>query len=134
MPIPPDEREAAQWIERNIPLNATIASDTKMSLLILGEGGRNATYEGTWWLFDGSPVRPIVATLNGASRFRDRPIRYVALSDYMLERGAEIAWFSATVKPDRALPQRIDDLGHRVYDRGGVTIWELDPVCGVDAG
>ena len=100
-----------------------------MSLLILGEGGRNATYEGTWWLFDGSPVRPIVATLNGASRFRDRPIRYVALSDYMLERGAEIAWFSATVKPDRALPQRIDDLGHRVYDRGGVTIWELDPVA-----
>ena len=32
--------EAARWVKANTPDDVSIASDTKMSLLILGEGGR----------------------------------------------------------------------------------------------
>ena len=130
------QREAARWVEANIPEGASIASDTKMSLLVLGEGGHNATFEGTWWLFDGSPVDLFVAELNNGHRFRDRPISYVLLSDYMLERGADVAWFSATLRPDASLPGRLDGYGEQVYDRGGVRIWRLDPVLvsGTGAG
>jgi hypothetical protein len=97
-----------------------------MSLLVLGEGGRNATFEGTWWLFDGSPVETYVAELNRNYRFRDRPIRYVLLSDYMLVRGAEVTWFSPTLKAGADLPDRLDGIGQRIYEKGGVTIWELE--------
>ena len=119
--------EAARWIEANTPEQVSVASDTKMSLLILGEANRNATFEGTYWLFDGSPLRPYVATLNANYRFRDRPISYVLLSDYMLERGADVTWFSPTLAADQALLGRLDGLGERVYERGGVTIWKLAP-------
>ena len=121
------ERAAAQWIAENAPREVSFASDTKMSLLVLGEGNRNATFEGTWWLFDGSPLTPYVTALNGGYRFRDRPISYVLLSDYMLERGAEVTWFSPTLKASSALPVRLDGLGDRVYQQSGVTIWKLKP-------
>ncbi len=120
--------EAARWVKANTPDDVSIASDTKMSLLILGEGGRNATFEGTWWLFDDSPVTPYIAALNGDDRFLDRPIRYVLVSDYMLERGAEVTWFTSTLKPSFDLPLRMDTVGERVYEQGGVTVWELDPI------
>ena len=50
------------------------------------------------------------------------------VSDYMLERGAEVTWFTSTLKPSFDLPLRMDTVGERVYEQGGVTVWELDPI------
>ena len=120
------DMEAAGWVERNIPKDATVATDTKMSLLVLGEGGRNATFEGTWWLFDGSPIDQYVSELNRSERFIDRPISYALVSDYMLERGAEISWFSSALPAGKELPARLDGYGDRVYEEHGITIWKLN--------
>ena len=120
------QREAARWIETYVPERASVATDAKMSLLVLGASGRNATFEGTWWLFDGSPIEAYVGELNRGFRFRDRPIRYVLLSDYMLSRGADVAWFSPTLRAGADLPLRLDRIGRRVYDEADVVIWELD--------
>lgn len=121
-----DQLAAARWVAANVPTNASIATDAKMSLLVLGEGSRNATFEGTWWLFDDAPIAPYVAHLNSDRRFLDRPIRYVLLSDYMFGRGAEVSWFTPAMRAPASLPVRLDAIGKRVYEHGGVAMWELD--------
>ncbi|MBI4306847.1 MAG: hypothetical protein HY678_11060 [Chloroflexi bacterium] len=121
------QREAARWVAGSVPPAASIATDTKMSLLVLGDSGRNATFEGTWWLYSGSSVGPYVAALNHHEAFIDRPIEYVLLTDYMFERGAEIAWFAPVMTATPSLADELDGLGSRVYERQGTTIWKLDP-------
>jgi hypothetical protein len=117
---------AAGWIRDNTRPNESVATDTKMSLLVLGKSDRNATFEGSRWLFDGSPVGPTITSLNTGPSFAQRPIAYVLLTDYMLTRGADVGWFGATtvVKPE--LFTELDGIGRRVYQQGGVTIWRLD--------
>ena len=124
---------AARWAAESTPADATFASDTRMSLLLLGAARRNATFEGTDWLFDGSPLASRIRALNANARFVDRPIRYVLLSDALRDTGAEVAWFTPTVKPPPSLEPRLDGLGQRVYNRGGVTVWELDRAALVEA-
>jgi hypothetical protein len=120
------ELAAAHWVSTNLPEYASVATDAKMSLLLLGAANRNATYEGTWWLFTDQPITPYIAVLNRGLRFFDRPIQFVLLSDYMFERGAEVTWFSPAMKASESLPERLDTIGEQVYDQDGVTIWELD--------
>lgn len=120
------EYEAVHWLRANAAPYESVASDTKMSLLVLGEGRRNATFEGSWWLFDGSPLAPMLAALNAAPQFRERPIRYVLLADYMFERGADVGWFGSTAIAGRDLTRQLDALGTRAYEGGGATIWRLD--------
>ena len=120
------EIQAAEWLAANAPEDVTVATDTKMSLLVLGEGNRNATFEGTWWLFSEWPIAPYINALNRNHRFDDRPIRYVLLSDYMFHRGADIGWFTPTLKVSSSLPSRLDGVGQRAYEHGGVTIWKVD--------
>ncbi len=120
--------QAADWVRTNTPQNASIATDTKMSLMILGRGNRNATFEGTKWLFDNSPVETSITELNGQPPFQERPIEYVLLADYMFTQGAEVNWYSAMLKPPPSLPAELDELGTSVYSRDGVTIWDLEAV------
>jgi hypothetical protein len=117
---------AARWISENLPSKASIATDTKMSLMVLGAGDRNATFEGTWWLFAGEPISPYIAALNRSGNFKQRPIEYALLADYMFDRGAEVAWFVPARLPGPGLVGELDGLGERVYDHDGVTIWKLD--------
>jgi hypothetical protein len=121
-----EQTAAAQWLAEHAPRHASVATDAKLSLLVLGAGNRNATFEGTWWLFGSEPVAPYVATLNGHDRFRDRPIQYVILADYMFERGAEVTWFTPALRAPDSLPDQLGELGRLVWQRGGVSIWELD--------
>ncbi|MBI2965181.1 MAG: hypothetical protein HYY34_03125 [Chloroflexi bacterium] len=117
---------AARWISENLPAKTSIATDTKMSLMVLGAGDHNATFEGTWWLFSGEPISPYVAALNRSGNFKQRPVEYALLADYMFDRGAEVAWFVPARLPDPGLTRELDDLGERVYDQDGITIWKLD--------
>ena len=98
-----------------------------MSLLILGEANRSATFEGSRWLFDGTPIGPTITTLNteGPSFF-NHPITHVMLTDYMLTRGADVGWFGATTVVKPGMYEELDTLGERVYAKDGVTIWALD--------
>jgi hypothetical protein len=125
---------AAAWMTDNIPADASIATDTKMSLLALGAADRNGTFEGTWWLFSGEPIGRYVAALNRSDNFRQRPVEYALLSDYMFDRGAEVAWFVPARLPGPGLVSELDGLGTRVYDQGGVMIWEFDALRVAEAG
>ena len=144
------EYEAAQWLKSNTPENVTIATDTKMSLLLLGVADRNSTFEGSSWLFESATLEASIAKLNageppqnisgakvilgqytagsGSSNtgFIERPIRYVLLADYMITGGADVSWFSAPLKPSPDLEVTLDQLGQRVYSHDGVIIWRLD--------
>lgn len=117
---------AASWISDNLPVASSIATDTKMSLMVLGAGDHNATFEGTWWLFAGEPISPYIAALNRSGNFRQRPVEYALLADYMFDRGAEVAWFVPARLPGPGLIRELDGLGQRVYDHDGVTIWKLE--------
>lgn len=143
------EYEAATWLEANSSVNVTIATDTKMSLLLLGVADRNATYEGSSWLFDSSTLKESIEELNEGqpvensaagkvilgqyttgsvgsnTGFLKRPIRYVLIADYMMTSGADVSWFSAPLKPSADLEVVLDQLGNRVYSHDGVIIWQL---------
>ena len=118
---------AASWIEGNTEPGVSIATDTKMSLLILGEANRSATFEGSRWLFDGTPIGPTITTLNSEGpSFFDHPITHVMLTDYMVTRGADVGWFGATTVVRPEMYDELDRIGERVYVHDGVTIWALD--------
>ena len=104
----------------------SVATDTKMSLLVLGQGERQATFEGSRWLFDGTPVGPTITALNSDELFVERPISYVMLTDYMLARGADVGWFGPASVIDESLSLELDNIGQRVYVNDEVTIWRLD--------
>jgi hypothetical protein len=125
---------AADWIGTNTPPGVSIASDTKMSLLILGQADRSATFEGSRWLFDGSPIGPTITALNGGPEFVAHPITHVLIADYMLTRGADVGWFGATTVVKPAMFDELDGIGQRVYQAGGVTIWQLDTTLTVGSG
>jgi hypothetical protein len=118
---------AAQWVEANTEPGVSIATDTKMSLLILGEANRSATFEGSRWLFDGTPIGPTITALNTSGpSFLNHPITHVMLTDYMLTRGADVGWFGATTVVKPGMYEELDAIGERVYVQDGVTIWALD--------
>ena len=118
---------AASWIEANTEPGVSIATDTKMSLLILGEANRSATFEGSRWLFDGTPIGPTITTLNSEGpSFFNHPITHVMLTDYMVTRGADVGWFGATTVVRPEMYDELDRIGERVYVHDGVTIWALD--------
>jgi hypothetical protein len=123
------EASAARWVSANLPAGSSIATDTKMSLLALGAGDRNATFEGTWWLYSGRPIAPYISALNRSPFFADRPIEYVLLAKYMFERGAEVAWFVPAKVAGPGLTEQLDLLGSTVYSLDGITIWRLDPAA-----
>ncbi len=121
----PGEIAAAQWIRANTRPSEAVATDTKMSLLILGRAGRHATFEGTWWLFEAAAIGPYITALNNKDRFRGRPIAYVLIADYMIEQGAEVAWFTPLARPSAAAMKSIESIGTAVYDQAGVRIWKI---------
>ena len=121
----PGEVAAAQWIRANTKPSEAVATDTKMSLLILGRAGRHATFEGTWWLFEAAAIGPYITALNDGDRFRERPITYILIADYMIERGAEVAWFTPLARPSAAAMESIESIAAAVYDQAGVRIWKI---------
>ncbi len=120
------EYQAAGWLMENSRHSESVATDTKMSLLVLGQGERHATFEGSRWLFDGTPVGPTITALNSDELFVERPISYVMLTDYMLARGADVGWFGPASVIDESLFLELDNIGQRVYVNDEVTIWRLD--------
>ncbi len=121
----PGQVAAAQWIRANTEPGEAVATDTKMSLLILGRAARHATFEGTWWLFEAVAIGPYITALNDADRFRERPITYILIADYMIERGAEVAWFTPLARPSAAAIESIESIATAVYDQADVRIWKI---------
>ncbi|GMQ95701.1 MAG: hypothetical protein BMS9Abin14_153 [Gammaproteobacteria bacterium] len=121
----PGQVAAAEWIRANTKPSEAVATDTKMSLLILGRAGRHATFEGTWWLFEAAAIGPYITALNNAERFRERPITYVLMADYMIEQGAEVAWFTPLARASASSMASIESIGTAVYDQAGVKIWKI---------
>jgi hypothetical protein len=68
----------------------------------------------------------VTSGVSSQTGFQERPIRYVLLAEYMFTGGAEVSWFSSAQKPSADLSVSLDALGTRVYDQGGVMIWQLN--------
>ena len=118
------EKEAAYYARDHLAA-ATVATDTKLSALFLGLSHMPATFEGSYWLFTQRDLAPWIKTFN-RYRFQSYPIRYIAISQSMLEKGADISWSSLYQKIPTEQLDSFDQVGERIFSNGEVIIWQID--------
>lgn len=120
------EYEAALWLKGNTE-PGTIATDTRLSAIFLGVGRRSASFEGTYWLFAQPDLKDFIYTFNKHDpKYKEYPIRYVALPYYALTSGADISWNSEDYKADEGIIGRLDGIGNKIFDNGEVGMWKVD--------
>ena len=86
---PAGDISASVWLRTNTPPSATVASDHRLSSIVFGFSGRNATWEkGGYPIFTSSNPGELYAGLNSSQTpSGNKTIDYLLLDTYMMEGG-----------------------------------------------
>jgi hypothetical protein len=128
--LTPQDAALWMWVGTAIPPSATVASDHRLSSMIFGFDGNNATWDSTPALFTGSNFSAALAELNSSDAPHSyHPVNVVAVDSVMFNG-------VALIPTDLALPMSASAVGWlsggppfiAVYENGAQSVyWVIDP-------
>ncbi|MBX6351154.1 MAG: hypothetical protein IRZ11_06555, partial [Clostridia bacterium] len=119
--------QAARWLAAHGEPGTTVLADARLSALVTGVGGHDATFEGAAGFFLATDPEAALSALARSPAYAGAPLRYVLIDGRILAQGADVGWYRppAPARPD--LPARLDRVATRVFAKGDAVVWRLDP-------
>ncbi|MBX8631202.1 MAG: hypothetical protein J9259_01575 [Thermoplasmata archaeon YP2-bin.285] len=126
---PYEDLQAANWIAWNTPRNSTFASDHRLSSIVFGYGGREATWEfGGYPIFHSTGLHDLLANLN----LSETPAGSARIGYIIVDREMVNSANFYPNQPDLPIPTSVLSMLKtyyfvEVYTNGFATVYEYAP-------
>ncbi|UCH88028.1 MAG: hypothetical protein JSV49_07085 [Thermoplasmata archaeon] len=125
--ITDSEMDGVLWCRSNIEAGSTVATDHRLSSMLFGFAGLNASWDYVEKTFYEEDFEDVRDELNRVSLPSGRKqIDYVMLSDELREGVALVQWKQAEPMSEEAAAKFQDNPFYVVYDSGDVQIYQID--------
>jgi hypothetical protein len=125
--ITTEEMHGVYWCRTNLESDATVATDHRLSSMLFGFAGLNASWDFVVDTFHEESFEDIRSELEdiGLPSGRKR-IDYVMLSDELRDGVALVQWKQAEPMSDAAIAKFDKNPFYKIYDSGEVQVYQID--------